>query len=101
MPACGTAPTAVPGRTEVLKAGELQRMSTGTGILHSEFNASSTDPVHNHRNRIVPERRGVRPQGFEEKGISDAAKGGCPEAERPRRPPVDTEGDWRPPGLPY
>jgi len=34
------------GNVETLRAGELQRMSAGTGIVHSEYNASKTEPVH-------------------------------------------------------
>jgi redox-sensitive bicupin YhaK (pirin superfamily) len=34
------------GNVETLRAGELQRMTAGTGIVHSEYNASPTDPVH-------------------------------------------------------
>jgi redox-sensitive bicupin YhaK (pirin superfamily) len=61
------------GNTEVLKAGELQRMSAGTGILHSEFNASSTDPVHIYQIWIVPERRGVTPS-YEQRTFDRAAR---------------------------
>lgn len=49
------------GHGETLRPGELQHMSAGTGIQHSEFNPSSTEPVHLYQIWIFPERRGLAP----------------------------------------
>ena len=49
------------GNGEVLRPGEFQRMSAGTGITHSEFNPSDTEPVHLYQMWILPERKGIEP----------------------------------------
>src|SRR5262245_21201173 len=49
------------GTGSVIGPGELQRMTAGTGIAHSEFNASKTEPVHLYQIWLLPERRGLRP----------------------------------------
>jgi redox-sensitive bicupin YhaK (pirin superfamily) len=49
------------GTGSVIRTGELQKMSAGTGILHSEFNASQTEPVHFLQIWIVPESRNLQP----------------------------------------
>jgi redox-sensitive bicupin YhaK (pirin superfamily) len=54
------------GHEGVVAAGEWQRMTAGTGILHSEFNASETVPVHLYQIWITPDRSGLRP-GYEQK----------------------------------
>ncbi len=54
------------GNGEVLAAGELQRMSAGTGITHSEFNPSKTTPVHLYQIWLLPERKGIEPS-YEQK----------------------------------
>jgi quercetin 2,3-dioxygenase len=52
----------------VIRAGELQYMAAGTGVLHSEFNPSPSEPVHLLQIWIVPERKGLKPQYAERTG---------------------------------
>lgn len=54
------------GNGEVLRPGEFQRMSAGTGITHSEFNPSSDEPVHLYQIWLFPERKGIEPS-YEQK----------------------------------
>ncbi|MBX3473750.1 MAG: pirin family protein [Planctomycetes bacterium] len=55
--------------------GIVQRMSAGTGIVHSEFNASDTIPVHLYQIWILPNARGVQP-GYEERALPGAGQTG-------------------------
>jgi len=57
------------GSKAVLKAGHVQRMSAGTGIVHSEFNASKTEPVHLLQIWIEPDKLGIAPR-FEDLAIA-------------------------------
>ena len=63
------------GTGEVLRRGDVQRMTAGTGIRHSEFNPSQTDPVHFLQIWMLPERRGLTP-GYEQKTFSEEQKRG-------------------------
>ncbi len=56
------------GSGSVLRPGMVQRMSAGTGIRHSEFNPSRTEPLHFLQIWIVPEAKGLAP-GYEEKTL--------------------------------
>ena len=49
------------GNGSVLSAGELQRMSAGTGIRHSEFNPSDSKPVHFYQIWLLPAKNGIEP----------------------------------------
>jgi redox-sensitive bicupin YhaK (pirin superfamily) len=61
------------GNGEVLRPGEFQRMSAGTGITHSEFNPSATDPVHLYQIWLLPERKGIEPS-YEQKRFEVAER---------------------------
>ncbi len=59
------------GSEAVIRPGELQHMSAGTGVLHSEFNPSPKDPVHLLQIWILPEHKGLRPE-YEQQAFPDA-----------------------------
>jgi len=61
------------GNGEILRPGEVQRMSAGTGVTHSEFNASQSKIVHFLQIWILPERRGLAPS-YEQKAFPPDAR---------------------------
>ena len=63
------------GNGEIIHAGEWQAMHAGTGILHSEFNPSETEPVHLLQIWILPDRRGHSP-GYQQRKFEDADRPG-------------------------
>src|SRR5215207_6665359 len=65
------------GNGEVIRAGEWQAMTAGTGITHSEFNPSKAEPVHLLQIWLFPDRRGHTP-GYQQTQFTDA----------------DTRGKW-------
>ncbi len=62
------------GNGRVIRTGEVQYMAAGTGVAHSEFNPSPSQPVHLLQIWIQPDRKGVKPR-YQEKSLADAPAG--------------------------
>jgi hypothetical protein len=102
------------GHEAVMQAGEVQRISAGTGISHSEFNASAAEPVHFLQIWLEPSRQGVAPNYAQQSFVNAplnaltliCSPGRRPEfhSHQPGRPAVDRKihplsADRRPPRL--
>lgn len=63
------------GTSSVIRVGDVQRMTAGTGISHSEYNASQAEPVHFLQIWVIPDETGLTP-GYEQRAFSfDKARG--------------------------
>src|SRR6266850_6119370 len=63
------------GNGSTIRPGDVQRMSAGTGVTHSEYNPSRTDPVHFLQIWLLPERQGLQP-GYEQRTFPAADRDG-------------------------
>lgn len=63
------------GSGSIIRAGELQRMTAGTGVRHSEFNPSDTQWVHLYQIWLLPERKGL-PPSYEQRAVGEELKQG-------------------------
>src|SRR6516165_1997716 len=63
------------GNGSVIRAGELQRMTAGTGVRHSEFNPSDNEWVHLYQIWLLPDRKGLEPS-YQELALTEEQKRG-------------------------
>ena len=63
------------GNGSILQAGELQRMTAGTGVRHSEFNPSDTEWVHLYQIWLLPQRKGLEP-GYQQMAVGEEDRRG-------------------------
>lgn len=63
------------GTGSVIRPGEVQLMSAGTGVTHSEYNASKTDPVHFLQIWVMPAERGTKPRYAQEHFPAEERRG--------------------------
>ena len=63
------------GNGSVIRPGDVQYMSAGTGVTHSELNASKNEPVHLYQIWMFPEKKGLKPV-YDQKNFSEAEKQG-------------------------
>lgn len=61
------------GNTSIIKPGEIQRMTAGSGVTHSEYNASRSEWVHLLQIWILPNRQGLKPS-YEQKHFDPAGR---------------------------
>jgi len=63
------------GTGSIIRPGDVQRMSAGSGVRHSEYNASRSEPVHFLQIWLVPDARGTRPS-YAQKAFTEQDKSG-------------------------